>query len=408
MKYIVLFLSLLCFLSCRTQSRVIYQDLSFLYNPDSPVLKHKVMFEKDSVFLYLSLSKSEKLKSFDSYKNRYKLSGHKSYTYSGGELVKLDSVPMRLDRFWEVILKYHLQEGKPEEVFFVKIDDKSRLQVHLLDLGQVFRKSSPEKNFMLTDSLNQPNIATYFYAKQDFKLNAGLYHNTDSVFFHYYKYNFPSADPPYLIKNTSQAVNRILPDSSGFLSNDGFMSFNEGVVMLTSNQKTPGCFSYLLKNDKYPQPTNSRELVESLVYLTSESEFKRLQNEKNYKVAVDNFWIEIGGSMEYSRKLVQYYYSRVEYANRFFTSYKEGWKTDRGMIFIVMGKPDYVTKSGSDEIWQYDQIFNKEFVTFTFRKQPIFLSNDNYELQRSENYQKLWKALIEDWRKGIIIKNNNL
>jgi len=399
------------FQACRTRALVLYQDLSFLYNPDSPVLKHKIMFEADSVYLYLSLSKNEKFKTFENFRSRYKLSGHKSNSFSEGEVIKLDFVPMNLKGYWDltdqVILRYTVQEGKPEEVFFVKIEDQTRLQTHLLDLGQIYRKNTPEKIFMLSDSATNPQLATYFYANRNYQLEAGL--QQDSVVYHIYKHDFPPADPPYMDKSIHPEVKEISADSGGILSLGEVFNFQgEGVVILTSNREIPGCFSFLLKNTKYPYLTNSSELIEPLVYLTSESEYKQLQQAEDYKLAVDNFWMEIGGSMEYSRKLVQHYYSRVEFANRFFTSYKEGWKTDRGMVFIIMGKPDYVTKSGQDEIWQYDQIFNKEFVTFTFRKQPIFLSNDNYELQRSENFKKLWDILIDNWRKGIIIKNNNL
>lgn len=415
MKYLVFILlpGMLLFQACRSSSRVLTQDLSFLYNPDSPVLKYKVMFEAEDMYLYLSLSKNEKFKAFESFRSRYQLSGHKSYTYSTGELIKLDSVPMQLQKFWDlndqVILKYSIQPGKPDDVFFVKIDDRNRGLTHLLDLGQIYKKNSPEKVFMLTDSSSHPQITTYLYANQNYQLEASSHLGSDSISYHFYKHDFPPADPPYLVKNVQPEVKKISPDSGGVLTAGKPLNFQgEGVVILSSHKEMPGCFSYLLKSSKYPHLTSSKELIEPLAYLTSESEYKQLLNAKDHKLAIDDFWMEIGGSMEYSRKLVQHYYSRVEFANQFFTSYKEGWKTDRGMVFIIMGKPDYVTRSGLNEIWQYDQIFNKEFVTFAFRKQPIFLSNDNYELQRSENFKILWDALIDNWRKGIIIKNNNL
>ncbi len=51
-----------------------------------------------------------------------------------------------------------------------------------------------------------------------------------------------------------------------------------------------------------------------------------------------------------------------------FTSYKEGWKTDKGMIFIVLGPPDKVQRSKDREVWTYDQRGNAQNVNFTFNR----------------------------------------
>jgi len=40
-------------------------------------------------------------------------------------------------------------------------------------------------------------------------------------------------------------------------------------------------------------------------------------------------------------------------ANYFFTSYKPGWMTDRGMIYIVLGPPVILHKGDDFEEWIY-------------------------------------------------------
>jgi len=60
------------------------------------------------------------------------------------------------------------------------------------------------------------------------------------------------------------------------------------------------------------------------------------------------------------------YYRRVEYANKNFKSYTDGWNTDRGMVFITLGPPDQVERqpvaidTKPYEIWRYYNL-NKEF-----------------------------------------------
>ena len=66
----------------------------------------------------------------------------------------------------------------------------------------------------------------------------------------------------------------------------------------------------------------------------------------------------------------------VKYVNAYFKmSWKEGWETDFGMIYILFGAPDQVQRSNSTNpnstvyhVWYYNRI-NKEFV---FRDQSGF------------------------------------
>jgi GWxTD domain-containing protein len=58
-------------------------------------------------------------------------------------------------------------------------------------------------------------------------------------------------------------------------------------------------------------------------------------------------------------ELMEEYYLRVAYANRNFTHYLEGWKTDRGMVYIRFGPPENIdgqsfnVDSKPYEIWYY-------------------------------------------------------
>ena len=66
-----------------------------------------------------------------------------------------------------------------------------------------------------------------------------------------------------------------------------------------------------------------------------------------------------------NRAMIEYY-SRVSYANEHFRHFIEGWKTDRGMIYIIYGPPNYVDRHPSEsdtppyEIWEYYDV-NKRF-----------------------------------------------
>ena len=65
-------------------------------------------------------------------------------------------------------------------------------------------------------------------------------------------------------------------------------------------------------------------------------------------------------------ELMEEYYSRVDYANKNFGHYMEGWKTDRGMVYIIFGIPNNIERHPFDmdakpyEVWTYYEI-NREF-----------------------------------------------
>jgi len=62
------------------------------------------------------------------------------------------------------------------------------------------------------------------------------------------------------------------------------------------------------------------------------------------------------------------YYNRVAYANENFTSYSlEGWRSDRGMVMIILGAPDNIDRHPFEyyakpyEVWQFYNL-NKQFI----------------------------------------------
>jgi len=68
-------------------------------------------------------------------------------------------------------------------------------------------------------------------------------------------------------------------------------------------------------------------------------------------------------------ELMEEYYIRVNYVNEYFNmSWREGWETDFGMIYILFGPPDEIQRSKPDgsntsvyQVWYYNRI-NKQFV----------------------------------------------
>lgn len=110
--------------------------------------------------------------------------------------------------------------------------------------------------------------------------------------------------------------------------------------------------------------------IEQLRYIAKGSEIKRmkkLQGDEKLS-AFFEFWKKYDPSPSTEEnELMDEYYRRVEFANQNFSTFLEGWRTDRGMVYILLGPPNEVERhpfeSGTKpyEIWMYYSI-NRYFL----------------------------------------------
>lgn len=155
-------------------------------------------------------------------------------------------------------------------------------------------------------------------------------------------------------------------------------------------------------NNSFPRVQQVDQLIPPLAYLTTTPEYDNIRKAANQKLAVDNFWLEKAGSADRARELIRVYYNRVYFANFYFTSYKPGWSTDRGMIFIIYGPPQSVKVLPDQEKWIYYKNNYTTTVTFTFFNKPSPFVSNHYVLQRSDSYDSYWRSAVDTWRNGKI------
>lgn len=162
----------------------------------------------------------------------------------------------------------------------------------------------------------------------------------------------------------------------------------------------------------FPSVRNIREFAEPLVYLMGRREYERLMNIQNpdsLKTAVDLFWLSGMRNSNRARQVIELYYSRVEQANKQFSNFKEGWKTDMGMVFILFGPPYYVENSIDSSVWYYSYNRQDPRTTFRFIRPKIadqFFPFQHYILQRERYFHSIEYDIVEEWRRGAILNMN--
>ncbi len=153
-------------------------------------------------------------------------------------------------------------------------------------------------------------------------------------------------------------------------------------------------------------------MAKPLRYLTTQSEYEELQAlmDKPDKLRdwIDDFWIRKAGNAQRARDMLRTYYERVEAANRFFSSYHEGWKTDRGILYIIYGPPNKVYRSSAGEAWVYGNESSGLSYYFNFIRLDNPFSDNDFELERSAQYRYGWGQAVEAWRRGHIYNSKDI
>lgn len=138
-------------------------------------------------------------------------------------------------------------------------------------------------------------------------------------------------------------------------------------------------------------------------------ELMAITNSSQLKQEIDRFWLKNIKNQRKAQNVIELYYERVEEANKQFSNYKEGWKTDMGMMYILFGPPRYVTTSINDVIWSYSTNLADPETNFLFRNPKVkskFYPFDNYILQRNQQYFSIHYQQVQDWLSGDILRDN--
>jgi GWxTD domain-containing protein len=221
----------------------------------------------------------------------------------------------------------------------------------------------------------------------------------------------------------------VLPEKPGATEPDTMISVpysdtlplmlpKKGIYFFTVKKEINEGYSIFNFGPDFPNMTTPEEMIEPLAYLINTDEMAALKNDPKPKMALDGFWLKCGGNVEKARELIRIYYTRALYANYYFTSYKEGWRTDRGMIYILYGPPDKLYKSTDEEKWGYRMPVVKsswgtrysveeQYLYFSFKLRQSMFSDNEYSLSRSETVLSYWDQAVLSWRKGVVFRLDN-
>ncbi len=262
------------------------------------------------------------------------------------------------------------------------------------------------QNFLATDTLGGIIYKNYLALNEKVVIQKSFSNPSRDITLKYFFVNQPIAKPPF--SETEKVENLVLkPDSFTVLEFDTsrkvmFDIPAKGLYFLQTSEglnEGPTFFSF---QNNFPEVKDVENMIEPMRYITTRDEYTTLQEAENKKLAMDEFWLETAGGTERARTLIKEYFNRVESANLYFTSYLEGWKSDRGLIYIIYGPPNVVYKNKDYENWIYGEENNITSMNFVFYKVKNYLTHNDYSLSRSGIYKNMWYRAVDTWRSGRV------
>ena len=242
----------------------------------------------------------------------------------------------------------------------------------------------------------------------------------DSLYVSYFKPFDRIPDPPYMMLPQKQIDYD--PEAIVALAYSDTLPImlpRKGIYLSSVDRKIKDGYALFNFGESYPTMTTPEDMIEPLLYIATKDEVDQIKTNPNIKIALDNFWIKCGGgNIEKARELIRIYYNRVVYSNVYFTSFTEGWRTERGMIYIMYGPPDKVYKSLDGETWGYRKQIVKsswggrysvtdDYINFIFKQRDNIFSENDYFLSREDALITQWDQAVLSWRQGIVFRFDN-
>ncbi|MCX7875217.1 MAG: GWxTD domain-containing protein [Melioribacteraceae bacterium] len=150
-------------------------------------------------------------------------------------------------------------------------------------------------------------------------------------------------------------------------------AYNLRIVLKNSDWKEISSTEKNFISKIYGIPNSISDLdkaIEQMVYIASPKEIDFIRDASDYDTKMNRFlafWDSKKPNKQSEDNPVLYeYYRRIEYANKNFKGFGEGWKSDMGMIYVTFGPPSYVERHPLDsdskpyEIWDYYDL-NRSF-----------------------------------------------
>ncbi|MBC7919777.1 MAG: GWxTD domain-containing protein [Ferruginibacter sp.] len=291
----------------------------------------------------------------------------------------------------------------PNAVLFIEVSDLSTGQKTVHDAPLRFAANKISDRFAVFGRDGKlPLMRNYAYLNDTVQIR-NLSGTEKTLYGFRYNHEFEPAFSPMAVSARSPKKTLSIDSSFRVRTNVPLVLDQAKLYYFVEDTSDVYGISLLGVDGRFPRYTRPEQLTKPLVYVSTNDEVKELEKPREPKKTLDKYWLRLAtGNQQTARRTIRAYYRRVETANRWFTTYKEGWKTDMGMVYVVFGPPNKVVRSKDKEVWTYTQSANFSEINFNFVKRPNQFAEEQYELIRYVEYEPIWYPTVEEWRTGVV------
>ena len=294
-------------------------------------------------------------------------------------------------------------KGATNAILLTEISETGTGKKALNDLPLRFKPTKISDQYAIFDAAGRLPQLRNFVRVQDTIMIRDVTGTKKNLIAYRYRHEFDPALPPMTAEQRPTPRMLNVDTMMVVSTNEPIRLPGEGLYYFLADTTDQFGLGLMATDGRYPKMTRPERLVKPLLYMSTGTEIAELNSTKEAKKALDRYWLSLmAGNQDVAKQAIRAYYNRVEDANQLFTTYKEGWKTDKGMIYIILGSPDRVQRSRDREVWVYNRRENLSEVNFTFNRKQNQFVEDHYELVRYSEYRPIWYPIVEAWRTGAI------
>lgn len=298
-------------------------------------------------------------------------------------------------------------ENSPTGIIILEFVDLQESKKHQVSFRIAFAKTKVREEYAIfKENDDFPVINGFVRTNEKFQIRS-LQNTYSNFYVTKLKHTYPPAPLPMNISKPVQSKELEVEKTFEVQSNQ-WQQWEEGLYIIKQDAKAFYGLGIRVESADFPFIRTQTELTEALAYITLANEFKEIQAAKDIKKAVDSFWLTLTkGNVTQAKEIIKKYYRRIRKVNYLFGSFKEGWKTDMGMIYSIFGEPDEVIWDKDSQKWIY--IGNHNFqagrnyskITFNFLRRPNQFFEDYYVMVRYIEYEEIWNKTVQALRQGI-------
>lgn len=398
----VLVLGLMLFSESMAQKRMSAYDVSFLYDENHEFLvNYKVASSGSNYKVYLQFMLNSGNVKITDYNLSFDLRANYIDEQKNSNKNKLDSSQIIATGFRQFIYEISFNKQSNQNILVLDVFNRMKDTHFVLDIPLTYKDQAPAPFLVFEAEKNIPYFPKFLSVKQAFRM-VNVFGAKGNYELNGIENNKRMAPPPFDLNEYNVPTEIKIDTLYGTNENESMQLYSPGYYRITSPEVVDAERHIIVHDAYYPYFGNYEDLIKPLILITTKNEYNSFRSGENVRQSFEAFVQDaISSNPESAKSFIKYFYRRIRTSARLFTENKAGWKTDRGIIYQIFGKPNQVFRNELTEVWTYANLTNKEnrFVFDIYHKD----GRRNYQLKRNKRFEENWMAAVEQWRQARII-----